>query len=176
MNTNPTLHGVTGQIVRRNMTETPGCSCSCQVLQDKQWEAAEQWMWSARQRSRPCPLMWLRAVSLAASSLLIYTTAAIHNPNKPQTTNYVRLTLSAYHGSKTEKENVDHKRPTSLECNSRQYDDGAPVLSVVASLWIYCTTVHKPREVCGDWAVYFMEEGRKSNACRIIYIPTLRGM
>ncbi|KAL7389010.1 hypothetical protein ABVT39_024811 [Epinephelus coioides] len=66
-----------------------------------------------RQRSRPCPLMWLLAVSLAASSSLIYTTAAIHNPNKPQTTNYVRLTLSAYHGSKTEEKTLTTKAAIS---------------------------------------------------------------
>lgn len=66
-----------------------------------------------RQGSRPGPLMWPRAVSLAASSLLIYTTAAIHNPNKPQTTNYVRLTLSAYHGSKTEEKMLTTKTDIS---------------------------------------------------------------
>lgn len=66
-----------------------------------------------RQRSRPCSLMWLLAVSLAANPLPIYTTAAIQNPNKPQTSNYVRLTLSAYHGSKTEKKMLTAKADIS---------------------------------------------------------------
>lgn len=57
--------------------------------------------------------MWLLAVLLAASSMLIYTTAAIHNPNKPQTNNYVRLTLSAYHGSKTERKCPPQKADVS---------------------------------------------------------------
>lgn len=102
-----------------------------------------------RQRSSPCLLMWLRAVSLAASSVLIYTTAAIHNPNKPQPANYVSLTLSAYHGCKTEKKMLTAKADIS-ECNSRQYDGGALLLSVVAWLWIYCTVVHTSGEVCRE--------------------------
>lgn len=114
---------------------------------------------SWQQRSRPCPLMWLLAVSLAASSLLVYTTAATQNPNKTQTSNYVRLTLSAYRGSETEKKWWP-QRPTSLVCNSIQYDDRTLVLSVVGSLWIYCTTADKPRGVCRDWTVYFMGEDK----------------
>lgn len=56
-----------------------------------------------QQRSCPSPLMWLLAVLLDARSLLIYTTVVIQNPNKPQTSHYAQLTLSAYCGSETEE-------------------------------------------------------------------------
>ena len=57
-----------------------------------------------RQQSLPYHLMWLLAVSLTASSPLIYTTAATCNPNKPQTTNYVRSALSKAYQHEKEKE------------------------------------------------------------------------
>lgn len=100
--TNPTFHGAAGQIVRRNMPAV-GRSKSAVVVA-RSWRKNNGKHLSSecggQQRS---PLMWLLAVSLSASSFLIYTTAAIHNPNKPQTTNYVRLILSAYCRSKTEE-------------------------------------------------------------------------
>jgi len=92
-------HCKIGQIMRRNMTETQAA-----VVRSKSAAAAAR-SWRTnngkrlrsecgrQQRSHPCPLMWPRVVSLEANSLLIYTTATTHNPNTPQTTNYVRLTL-----------------------------------------------------------------------------------
>lgn len=96
------------------------CICGCQVLKEKQWEAAE-WMWLAAEKL-PSPLMWLLAVLLDARSLLIYTTVVIQNPNEPQTSHYARLTLSAYRGSETEEKmsttnaNISVAKPQTLCC------------------------------------------------------------
>lgn len=99
-----------GTNCEKKYEQNPDCRCqiqvwswSCQVLEKKNNGKQLSCDCGRWQRDHPFSLLWLLAVSLAANSLLIYTTAAIHNPNKPETSNYVRLTRSAYHGGKTEK-------------------------------------------------------------------------
>lgn len=110
-----------------------------------------------QQRSRPCSLMWLLAVSLAANSLRFTPQHQFKTQTNPRQVIMSGWLCQLIMEAK-QKRKCWPQRPTSLECNSRQYDDGALVLSVVASLWIYCTTVHKPREICRDWTVHFMGE------------------
>lgn len=94
--------------------------------------------------------MWLLSVSRASSSLLIYTTAATRKPNKPQMTNFVRLTLSWKPNS---EENVDHNgrhifgglQTTWAACCGLVVDLLRPRRSGEAEKgWEVCRRIHTP--------------------------------
>lgn len=89
------IHTYTGQMIR-NMNRDRAAGPEGETM-------GSSWAVSVVGNGEAYPLMWLQAVSLAASSLLISTTAATQIPNKTQTSNYVRSTPSSYRGSETEK-------------------------------------------------------------------------
>ena len=105
------------ETVRRNMTNTAAvlarshsAAAGCQVLGGKTMgsDKASECGW--RQQSLPYPLMWLLAVSLTASSPLIYTTAATCNPNKPrQLIMSGRLCQKPISVQSRRSENISHK-------------------------------------------------------------------
>ncbi len=115
-----------------------------------------------QQRSSPCPLMWLLAVPLAVSSLLITPQQHFTTQTSLRQLIISGLLCQLIVDTK-QRRKCRTQRLASLQWNSRQYDDGALVLSVVAWLWISCTTVHKLREVCGDWAAFY-EGGKRMPA------------
>lgn len=96
------LSGPTVTRTTRCSLQVQVCSCGCQILQKDN---------NSKRLSGGCgcPFMWLLAVCWSPAPGWFTPQQQIHNPNKPQKTNYVRLTLSAYQRGEPEREDGDHR-------------------------------------------------------------------